>query len=220
MEYEPYQKQLVRWPREGQHILAHYDDANVVVYQAYKDAIADHALAHGRFGGDFSFNRMSWIKPNFLWMMFRSGWAGKEGQERILAITLKRAFFDSLLGAAVASSHQGSVFASKEDWQAAVAASDVRLQWDPDHDPFGAPVERRAVQIGVRGATLREYGHDAIVAIEDMTAFAREQHANVTGDCAGLLLPRERVYVPQAGAARNIGLAPWPMRAGPLAEPA
>ena len=79
MDYELYQRQDSLWPQEGQHILAHYDDASVVVYQAYRPSIAEYAVTHQRFGGDFSFNRMSWIKPNFLWMMFRSGWAGKEG---------------------------------------------------------------------------------------------------------------------------------------------
>jgi len=208
MQYEYFQDQIVHWPQEGRHILAHYDHAHIVVYQAYRDSIADHALAHQRFGGDFSFSRMSWIKPNFLWMMFRAGWASKEGQERILAITLRRTFFDRLLAAAVASGYQGSGFDSREAWQNAVAGSDVRLQWDPDHDPFGATVQRRAVQLGLRGLTLEEYGTTAIVGIEDMTAFVREQHAHVIGDCARLILPRERVYVPHADAARNVGLAP------------
>ena len=38
---------------------------------------------------DYSTTRMTWIKPNFLWMMYRSGWAEKKGQENILAIYLK-----------------------------------------------------------------------------------------------------------------------------------
>ena len=42
---------------------------------------------HGYFGGDhFSLNRMSWVKPNFLWMMYRSGWGQKEGQVVVLAV--------------------------------------------------------------------------------------------------------------------------------------
>jgi hypothetical protein len=28
---------------------------------------------------------MDWSKPNFLWMMYRSGWATKERRERIVA---------------------------------------------------------------------------------------------------------------------------------------
>jgi|GEM_PF-5699984 len=60
---EPYREQQARWPAEGQSILAHYDEASVIVYQAYRPAIGHYAARHGRFGGEFSFNRMSWIKP-------------------------------------------------------------------------------------------------------------------------------------------------------------
>jgi hypothetical protein len=88
----------------------------------------------GAFGGDFSYSRMSWIKPNFLWMMFRSGWGTKEGQEIILGLRLRRPFFDSLLARAVASSWDPSDQVTNDKWKAAVASSDVRLQWDPDHD--------------------------------------------------------------------------------------
>ena len=83
-------------------ILAHHDTESIVVYQAYRPAIARHALAHGAFGGaEFSFARMSWIKPNFLWMMYRCGWATKEGQEVVLGLRIRRAFFDRILNLAV-----------------------------------------------------------------------------------------------------------------------
>src|SRR5262245_53509882 len=69
LKTETYAAQSVRWPQTGRVILAHYDDESIVVYQAYKPEIADYAVAHGRLGGPhFSMNRMSWIKPNFLWM--------------------------------------------------------------------------------------------------------------------------------------------------------
>jgi hypothetical protein len=60
-----YAEQRTRWPPEGRHILAQYDDTSIIVYQAYRPAIADHAVRNGCFGGDFSYSRMSWIKPNF-----------------------------------------------------------------------------------------------------------------------------------------------------------
>ncbi len=31
---------------------------------------------------------MTWIKPSFLWMMYRCGWAAKPGQERVLAVRI------------------------------------------------------------------------------------------------------------------------------------
>ena len=36
---------------------------------------------------------MSWIKPNFLWKMYRCGWATKEGQEIVLAVWIASAAF-------------------------------------------------------------------------------------------------------------------------------
>lgn len=206
MKLENYKKQIIEWPTSGQHIMAQYDDSSVIVYQAYNLSIADYAVKHQRFGGDFSFSRMSWIKPNFLWMMFRAGWATKEGQERILAVSINRDFFEQILATAVASSFQASTHGDKEQWQKAVENSDVRLQWDPDHDPFGKPVQRRAVQLGLRGKSLVEYGTTAVISIKDITDFVRAQHANAVGDCGELVIPRERVYVPKESAARNVGI--------------
>ena len=37
------------WPKEGQHILAQYDDDSVVVYQAYRPEIADYAVIHLKY---------------------------------------------------------------------------------------------------------------------------------------------------------------------------
>jgi uncharacterized protein DUF4291 len=78
MRTRPYLEQLPTWPPSGRHILAQFDDDSIYVYQAYRPAIANYAVTNQRFGGEFSYNRMSWIKPNFLWMMYRSGWAGRK----------------------------------------------------------------------------------------------------------------------------------------------
>jgi hypothetical protein len=189
-----YREQNAGWPQEGKHILAQYDGETIHVYQAYRPAIARHAVKHQQFGGDFSFNRMSWIKPNFLWMMYRSGWAEKEGQEHILAIRLKRSFFDEILRAAVPSSFDAERHASQEEWREAVASSDVRLQWDPDHDPLGRPVERRAIQLGLRGNMLRRFGTEELVSIEDITPFVHEQRLQLEAGMDKLQTPLELVY--------------------------
>ena len=80
---EPYLNQASKWPKTGRHILAQFDEHTVVVYQAYRPAIGHFAAEKGYFGGEFSLNRMSWIKPNFLWMMYRSAWGTSSGQEVI-----------------------------------------------------------------------------------------------------------------------------------------
>jgi uncharacterized protein (UPF0248 family) len=207
---QPYDEQSSRWPARGRHILADFDEDTVVVYQAYGDAIASWALEHGRFGGpSFSFDRMSWIKPGFLWMMHRSQWATAEGQERVLAIRLQRSFFDEVLRRAVPTSHVRARYASRKDWQDALARAEVLVQWDPDHDPAGNKLERRAIQLGLRGEQLVRYAADAVVAIEDRTDLAHEQAAHRTPPFDRLFLPVERVYVPaDEEAAHNVGLAP------------
>lgn len=140
---------------------------------------------------------MSWIKPNFLWMMYRSGWATKKDQEAVLGLRLRRAFFDGVLASAVASAFHASGVSSHDEWAAAVAQSDVRLQWDPDHAPGGQPLPRRAIQIGLRGAALEAFGRRELREVIDMTAFVAEQRdALQRNGATGLLTPVERPYVP------------------------
>ena len=205
---ELYLEQLSRWPSSGKHILAHYDDRTIIVYQAYSAAIGNFAASHGYFGSDFSYGRMSWIKPNFLWMMYRSNWGRSQGQEVVLAIRLKKTFFDSLLELAVPSSFDTINFATHEDWKNAVERSDVRLQWDPDHRPNGTKEERRAIQLGLRGATLEAYGKQEIVEIINISELIASQRVNVMDENLGkLVIPSERPYNPEReGVADRIGL--------------
>ena len=79
-------------------VRAVFDAETVIVYQAYGHEIADAALAAGTFIAPFSMNRMTWIKPSFLWMMHRCGWASKPGQGRVLAIRMSRSGFEAALG--------------------------------------------------------------------------------------------------------------------------
>lgn len=193
---EPYLEQAKAWPQEGRHILAQYDDDTIIVYQAYRPSIGRYAAEHGAFGGDFSYSRMSWVKPNFLWMMYRSGWGTKEGQEVTLALRLRRVFFDSLLAQAVPSSWDRNLFASEEEWSQAVDGSSVRLQWDPDHHPSGAKLERRAIQLGLRGEVLEAFGRRELVDVIDVSEFVVEQRALLSSGLSALVTPQERVYRP------------------------
>lgn len=194
---ERYLDQVKIWPKSGRHILAQADQDTIIVYQAYSPSIGKFAIDHGYFGGDFSFSRMSWIKPNFLWMMYRSGWGTKEGQEVILAIRIRRLFFESILAQAVASIFENSSIATQEEWGRAIARSRVRMQWDPDYHPNGSPVQRRALQIGLKGQMLKDYSRKEIVEIIDLSAFVSEQRSNVTPErIAELVTPIEREYIP------------------------
>ncbi|MBN3907387.1 MAG: DUF4291 domain-containing protein [Nostoc sp. NMS1] len=191
---EPYLTQVSNWPENGRHILAQYDDHSIVVYQAYRPSIGHFAATYGYFGDEFNFDRMSWIKPNFLWMMYRSGWGTQNGQEVVLAIWIKRSAIEEILAAAVHSSYIPELYPDKSAWQRALKQSQVRLQWDPDHHPSGTKLERRAIQLGLRGEVLAAYAKDWIVNIEDISDFVQQQRQNVKSDCAELITPQERVY--------------------------
>lgn len=192
---EPYLTQSARWPAAGRHILAQFDDSTVVVYQAYRPEIGSYAAAHGRFGPCFSLNRMSWIKPNFLWMMYRSGWGSKPDQQVTLAVRLRRTAFDEIVRRAVHSSYVPGLYPSEQEWKDALAPSQVRLQWDPDHHPSGAPLARRAIQLGLRGDVLKQYAAEWIIAIEDISDFVSAQLLHVAERAwDSLTTPREDIY--------------------------
>jgi len=194
---EAYPEQTKVWPKIGRHILAQFDDTSIIVYQAYRHAIGRHATEQGQFGGEFDFGRMSWVKPNFLWMMYRSGWGMKQDQEVTLALRLRREFFDSLLAQAVPSSWDRDLYATSEDWSRAVGRSAVRLQWDPDHHPFGAKLERRAIQLGLRGDVLKAFGTTELLEVIDLSEFVAEQRERLAaGGVVSLFTPSERVYRP------------------------
>jgi hypothetical protein len=203
-----YLDQKQRWPKTGKHIMAQYTDEYVVVYQAYRPEFGYFAAENQFFGGAFSYSRMSWIKPNFLWMMFRCGWGVKEGQEVTLAIKLKRHYFDSILLHAVEASFNSSSYESRELWQSAVQNSNVRLQWDPDHDPYGEKQERRAIQLGLRSDFLLPFKGEGIMEIENISEFVSEQRYVVnSGDLEKLLTPEEKIYVPKnMEAIASVGL--------------
>lgn len=194
---EPYKEQTAVWPKAGRHIMAQFDDDTIIVYQAYNPTTGRFAAENGRFGDGFSYSRMSWIKPNFLWMMYRSGWGTKENQEITLALRLCRTFFDQLLSEAVPSSWDRDLFTTEKEWSEAVSRSSLRIQWDPDHHPTGAKLERRAIQLGLRGKMLEQFGTQELVEVIDLSSFVAEQQSVLSSSgVSELVTPRERKYVP------------------------
>ena len=204
LELEEYEKQLERWPQKGNVVQAQFNDNEVVVYQAYRKEIAEYAVDHQQFGGDFfNWNRTSWIKPNFTWMMYRCGWAEKKNQERVLAIRIKRSFFDTVLSNAVHSSFDPTIYETIEEWQKRLRKADVVLQWDPDHEPFtNHRYPRRAIQLGLRPNIMSKFQNDeVIIGIEDITDFVR------SGKSMDILhTPRESVYPVSTEVGEKLGI--------------
>lgn len=169
-------------------IRAVFDDTTIRVYQAYRDEIADTALAHGTFvSPPFSMTRMTWIKPSFLWMMYRAGWGFKDdGQKRILGIDITREGFEWAL-ANSSLSHARTTQHSPP----------VRIQWDPERDFRHRPLNHRSIQIGITGTAVQKYAHEWIRGIVDITPLAHKMHDLITNDLlndAKSLHPAERPY--------------------------
>jgi hypothetical protein len=178
-------------------IRADFDRDTIVIYQAYSAAIADAALAAGQFVTPFSFHRMTWIKPSFLWLMHRSNWGKKSGQERILAVRIKRSGWEKALSLAVLTSYEPGAFASPDDWAEQFAAAQVHLQWDPERSLRGAGLPYYSIQIGLSRHIIHDYVEDWVVQIEDYTSRVRKMYdflQSGQADKARRLLPGEREY--------------------------
>lgn len=189
-------------------VRAQYTATTLTVYQAYSPAIAEPAVAAGRFVPPFKPDRMTWVKPSFLWMAYRSGWATKPGQERVLAIEITRQGFEWALAHASLSHFEPGTYADHDAWAAAKARSPVRIQWDPERDLDLAPLGHRAIQVGLSGPAVGHYVDDWTTAITDVTDHVRQVHALVqAGDRQGAdrLLPNERPFPLRRDLAMAVG---------------
>lgn len=207
LPYTSYERSL---PQEGNYILGqlHNHGDHIIVYQAFNDRIADYAVANQKFGGpDYSFSRMTWIKPNFLWMMYRSGWAQKENQNRILAIEITLNSFLWLLKFGVLSSYHPE-HGTHEEWKKELETSDVRIQWDPDHGIHGEKLKRRAVQIGISGEALRRF-HELIESITDISSFVNEQYSILQSKPEALQVVQETVIDVGEGLRKKYQIPEW-----------
>lgn len=178
-------------------IRARHTEETVTVYQAYRPGIGGPAARTGRFPAEWKRDRMTWIKPSFLWMMYRCGWAAKPGQETVLAVEIRRDGFEWALRHACLSHYVRGLHTDRAAWQRELRRSPARVQWDPERDLRLAPLPHRSLQLGLAGEASRLYADEWTVSITDVTPLAREVHALVAAgdlEAAGRLLPGERPY--------------------------
>ena len=179
-------------------VRALFDDDTITVYQAYRPQIAEAALEAGTFVAPFKRDRMTWIKPSFLWMMHRSGWATKPGQERVLAVRIAREGFEWALRHSSPS----------QDGAACTGKRPVRVQWDPERSLQQERLGHRAIQVGLGGEAVARYVDEWIVGLSDATPLAHEIHELVEAgelDAARGRLPRERAYELPADVEAIVG---------------
>ncbi|MCR8576522.1 DUF4291 domain-containing protein [Streptomyces sp. Isolate_219] len=178
-------------------IRALHTDTTVTVYQAYSPALGVPAARDGRFPAAWKRERMTWIKPSFLWMMYRCGWGEKADQETVLAIEIDRGGFDWALRNACLSHFDADEHADRGVWRRELKGSPARVQWDPERDLWLRALPYRSLQLGLAGEASRRYADEWTVGITDVTPLAQEVRALVRAGetaAAAALLPEERPY--------------------------
>lgn len=189
-------------------IRADYDRNSVVVYQAYRKEIAEPAVKAGRFVQPFLWGRMTWIKPSYLWLMARSNWGTKSGQEHILAIRIKREGWERALSLGVLTSFDPQIHHHDSNWRSQFQNASVHVQWDPERTIHGRKLEHRSIQVGLSRDIIQEFTDDWILEIKDFTDRTRKirslylagNHRRAKGQ-----LPSERVYSATNGGFHHLG---------------
>ncbi|WP_419820667.1 DUF4291 domain-containing protein [Acinetobacter sp.] len=178
-------------------IRALYDRDTFTVYQAYNQHIAHLAVQQQKFVSPFSIQRMTWIKPSFLWLMGRSHWATKSNQNHILAIRIKRDFWEYLLEQSVHTDPTLSGYKNGEQWFEAFENARVHIQWDPERNLKGTKLEQRSIQIGISRFLIQAFNNTAIHSIQDITPLVDKMaQFRRLGQYhhAEKLLPKQRIY--------------------------
>jgi hypothetical protein len=202
-------------------IRAQYDEHTITVYQAYNAEIASSAVANQRLNASPLFRplRMTWIKPSWCWMMYRSGYAAKDAnQERILALKMRREDFVGLLDRAVLTTETAvtSVVGTSSAGEGGKTDAAVKVQWDPERSARLGRLNYRSIQIGIRGSLAAEWIEKWIVSIEDVTERAKALRAALDADsdiseqelAARGLVPEERPFHVSDDLRKILGMGP------------
>lgn len=126
--------------------------------------------------------------------MYRSNWGTKKNQECILAIDVHREVFDRLLSQAVLTSPDSMMFDGNE-WEKRFKNTDVYCQWDTDRSLSGSPLNRAAIQIGIKNNALSDFLDNGIYKIEDLTPTVRKWNDRRKKRQLSITeLPSEKIY--------------------------
>lgn len=194
---------------QQQAIRAQYDADSITVYQAYPEAIALPAIAQQRFQAPFSFRRMTWIKPSYLWLMARSNWGTKANQTHILGLRISRRGWERALSLGVLTHPDTAIYDSGQAWEQAFEQAQVHIQWDPERTLKGAKLNERSIQVGISRFLIEEFNEAWIQSITDLTPLTRKiNQLRKAGNyrAAKRLLPQERPYPLDTAIAERIGI--------------
>src|SRR3989338_722749 len=194
---------MYRWDCSG--FRAQFNKEKVLIYQATSNENAESALKHQSFDYCFNFDRSTWLKTSYFWMMHNSKWATNKNQERILGVQIKKDFFDKLLRKAIAFQPLPKIYSPLGFWDVAwndeklrqklARESEISVQLDPERDYLGFKRGIRAIQIRIKGETLKNYSSTQILSIEDLTELSKENHRRIySGRMSFARVPIEEIY--------------------------
>lgn len=190
-------------------IRASYDERNIAVYAAFDSHIADVAIQQQKLLPPFLLDRMTWIKPSFLWLMYRSEWGTRAGMGRVLQIWIDRKAWEGALREAVLTTPEPHVYPDAKKWRKQLERARVRVQWDPERDLRNVRQDYKSIQVGITPALTGDYAKKWIRRIEDKTDLVQRVGALVAQGKhreAEALLPAERPYVVDAGIRKALGM--------------
>lgn len=192
-----------------QEIRAEFDTKTITVYQAYNKQIAVPAIKNNKFEKPFSFTRMTWVKPSFLWLMERSNWGSKSNQDHILGIKMKLEYWEKALSLGVLTDPDKNIYSSGYEWEKQFKNAKVHIQWDPERTLKGGKLQERTIQVGISRFLIEEYNNDWIEEIIDVTPLVKKMNAlRKAGKYKEVkrFLPKERVYPLNNEISKRIGI--------------
>lgn len=190
-------------------IRATYTEEHIAVYSAFSSSIADVALQHQKLLPPFVYNRMTWIKPSYLWLMYRSDWGGRAGMERTLRIWIKRSNWEAALAEAILTTPEKHVYKDVKKWRKSLDKARIRVQWDPERDIKNQRLDYKSIQMGITADLSEVYAKKWIVKIEDLTEDTKAISSLVFQrkfEAAKLLLPEEKIYPINNEIRKSLGM--------------
>ncbi|KAK0726672.1 hypothetical protein B0T21DRAFT_293215 [Apiosordaria backusii] len=217
MSTTPTQPEPTPSPIPYKQIRALFDSQTITLYQAYNPTIATAAVTTQKLNASplFKTTRMTWIKPSWAWMLYRSGYSHKDpNQSRILALRINHSDFLWLLSQGVVS-HRNPADKEREGGK---RLTGIRIQWDPERDVKMEKLGYRSIQIGIPGGEICEKWLGMIIRIEDVTDKARELKRVIDGRPGVTveelkemgLVPEERVFEVEDEEVRGRLGMDWP----------
>lgn len=190
-------------------INALFDQNAIAVYAAFDSSIANIAVARQQLLPPFSYDRMTWIKPSFLWLMYRSNWAQQPGMDRILRIWVGRKEWDNALREAILTTPEPHVYPDAKQWRQFADKARIKVQWDPERDIRNQRLQHKSIQVGITAALSEQYAKQWIRRIEDLTPLTHQIRNLVFQgkyNAAEALLPAENAYPVDAKMAKALGM--------------